>query len=162
MAGAAWTELRRRIVCRCKGEGAAAGSTRRDFRLLIFAKARICFYDAELCATRGQGRTLAFVEVPTAREDQAALPEQTVTAEKQHLVGRTEVSDGATRERVPAVVRCGGNRRVSRSAASGYGCIRTRSARGCSHHHWKIHRRLAERGNMKVRGARRDTSSKPF
>jgi len=29
------------------------------------------------------------------------------------------VSDGATRERVPAAVRCGGNRRVSRSTASG-------------------------------------------
>ena len=43
-----------------------------------------------MCATRGQGRTLALVEVPAAREDQAALPEQTVTAEKQHLVGRTE------------------------------------------------------------------------
>ncbi len=29
------------------------------------------------------------------------------------------VSDGATRERVPAAVRCGGNRPVSRSTASG-------------------------------------------
>jgi Holliday junction resolvase-like predicted endonuclease len=91
VAGAAWTELWRRIVCRCRGEGAAAGSTRRDFRLLVFAKTRICFCCAELCATRGQARILAFVEVRTrtAREDQAALPEQTVTAEKQHLVGRT-------------------------------------------------------------------------
>jgi len=37
------------------------------------------------------GETLAFVEVRmrTAREDQAALPELRVTAEKQHLVGRT-------------------------------------------------------------------------
>jgi putative endonuclease len=37
------------------------------------------------------GETLAFVEVRTrtAREDQAALPELSVTAEKQHLVGRT-------------------------------------------------------------------------
>ena len=35
--------------------------------------------------------TLAFVEVRmrTAREDQAALPELSVTAEKQHLIGRT-------------------------------------------------------------------------
>jgi putative endonuclease len=35
--------------------------------------------------------TLAFVEVRTrtARVDQAALPEVSVTAEKQHLVGRT-------------------------------------------------------------------------
>lgn len=37
------------------------------------------------------GETLAFIEVRTrtAREDQAALPELSVTAEKQHLVGRT-------------------------------------------------------------------------
>lgn len=37
------------------------------------------------------GETLAFVEVRTrtAREDQAALPELSVTAEKQHVVGRT-------------------------------------------------------------------------
>jgi putative endonuclease len=37
------------------------------------------------------GETLAFVEVRTrtARESQAALPELSVTAEKQHLVGRT-------------------------------------------------------------------------
>jgi putative endonuclease len=37
------------------------------------------------------GETLAFVEVRTrtAREDQAALPKQTVTVEKQHLVGPT-------------------------------------------------------------------------
>lgn len=37
------------------------------------------------------GETLAFVEVRTrtVREDQAALPELSVTAEKQHLVGRT-------------------------------------------------------------------------
>jgi putative endonuclease len=37
------------------------------------------------------GETLAFVEVRTgtAREDQAGLPELSVTAEKQHLVGRT-------------------------------------------------------------------------
>jgi putative endonuclease len=37
------------------------------------------------------GETLAFVEVRTraAREYQAALPELSVTAEKQHLVGRT-------------------------------------------------------------------------
>jgi len=37
------------------------------------------------------GETLAFVEVRTrtAREDQAALPEVSVSAEKQHLVGRT-------------------------------------------------------------------------
>jgi putative endonuclease len=35
--------------------------------------------------------TLAFVEVRArmAREDQAALPELSVTAERQHLVGRT-------------------------------------------------------------------------
>ena len=37
------------------------------------------------------GETLAFVEVRTrtTREDQAALPELSVSAEKQHLVGRT-------------------------------------------------------------------------
>jgi len=37
------------------------------------------------------GETLVFVEVRTrtAREDQAALPELSVTAEKQHVVGRT-------------------------------------------------------------------------
>jgi|SRR5579859_207903 len=37
------------------------------------------------------GETLAFVEVRTrtAREDQVALPELSVTAEKQHVVGRT-------------------------------------------------------------------------
>jgi putative endonuclease len=37
------------------------------------------------------GETLAFVEVRarTAREDQAALPELSVTAEKQNVVGRT-------------------------------------------------------------------------
>jgi len=37
------------------------------------------------------GETLVFVEVRTrtAREDQAALPELSVTDEKQHLVGRT-------------------------------------------------------------------------
>jgi putative endonuclease len=37
------------------------------------------------------GETLAFVEVRarTAREDQEALPELSVTAEKQHVVGRT-------------------------------------------------------------------------
>ena len=37
------------------------------------------------------GETLAFIEVRTrtAREDQAALPELSVTAEKQYLVGRT-------------------------------------------------------------------------
>jgi putative endonuclease len=37
------------------------------------------------------GETLAFVEARTrtARDDQAALPELSVTAEKQHLVGRT-------------------------------------------------------------------------
>jgi putative endonuclease len=37
------------------------------------------------------GETLAFVEVRTrmAREDQAALPELSVTAKKQHPVGRT-------------------------------------------------------------------------
>jgi putative endonuclease len=37
------------------------------------------------------GETLVFVEVRTrtAHEDQAALPELNVTAEKQHLVGRT-------------------------------------------------------------------------
>jgi putative endonuclease len=37
------------------------------------------------------GETLAFVEVRTrtAREDQAGLPELSVTAEKQYLVGRT-------------------------------------------------------------------------
>lgn len=37
------------------------------------------------------GETLAFVEVRTrtAHEDQAGLPELSVTAEKQHLVGRT-------------------------------------------------------------------------
>ena len=37
------------------------------------------------------GEALAFVEVRTrtAREDQAALPELSVTAEKQHVVGRT-------------------------------------------------------------------------
>ena len=37
------------------------------------------------------GETLAFVEVRTrtAREDQSALPELSITAEKMHLVGRT-------------------------------------------------------------------------
>jgi putative endonuclease len=37
------------------------------------------------------GKVLAFVEVRTrtAREDQPSLPEVSVTAEKQHLVGRT-------------------------------------------------------------------------
>ena len=37
------------------------------------------------------GGTLVFIEVRrrTTREDQAALPELSVTAEKQHLVGRT-------------------------------------------------------------------------
>jgi Holliday junction resolvase-like predicted endonuclease len=35
------------------------------------------------------GETLAFIEEPTrtARQDQAALPELSVRAEKQHLVG---------------------------------------------------------------------------
>ena len=50
------------------------------------------------------GDTLAFVEVRTrtAREDQAALPEFSVTAEKQHVVGRTAaVSVRAPCERVP-------------------------------------------------------------
>ena len=67
---------------------------------MVFAAAWICICSAEL-RTKGakgeidlvgyDGETLAFVEVRTrtAREDQAALPELSVTAEKQHLVGRT-------------------------------------------------------------------------
>jgi putative endonuclease len=45
----------------------------------------------EIDLTGYDGETLVFVEVRTrtAREDQSALSEVSVTAEKQHLVGRT-------------------------------------------------------------------------
>jgi len=65
------------------------------------------------------GETLAFVEVRTrtARVDQGALPEVSVTAEKQHLVVRT--ARRFLMERVSGAVRCGGDRRVTGSSAAG-------------------------------------------
>src|ERR1700756_5685937 len=87
------------------------------------------------------GETLAFVEVwtRTARVDQAALPEVSVTAEKRHLVGRTRaaVSDGTARERVSGAVPCGGDRRVTGPSAAGTACTRTLLTRGCKKPRWK-------------------------
>ena len=67
---------------------------------MVFAKARIFFVarnyvprdvKGEIDLIGYNGETLVFVEVRTrtAREDQAALSEVSVTAEKPHLVGRT-------------------------------------------------------------------------
>jgi putative endonuclease len=70
------------------------------------------------------GEALVFVEVRTrtAREDQAALPELSVTAEKQHLVGRTarrflikrQVKECPVRFEVVAIEEFSGNAPVVR------------------------------------------------
>jgi putative endonuclease len=67
------------------------------------------------------GETLAFVEVRTrmAREDQAALPELSVTAEKQHLLGRTARRFPMERHVKECPVRFDVVGRVSRSITGG-------------------------------------------
>ena len=88
------------------------------------------------------GETLAFVEVwtRTARVDQAALPEVSVTAEKRHLVGRTRaaVSDGTARERVSGSMWW--RPKSYRAKCRWHGCTRTLLTRGCKKPRWKIRR----------------------
>ena len=68
-------------------------------------------YDAE---------RLVFVEERTAREDQAALSEVSVTAEKQHLVGRMARRFLMERHvKESGALRCGGDRRIFQPSASG-------------------------------------------
>ena len=68
------------------------------------------------------GETLMFVEVRTrtAHEHQWALSEVSVTAEKQHLVGRTARRFLMERhvKRAPGALRCG-DRRIFRPSAGG-------------------------------------------
>jgi Holliday junction resolvase-like predicted endonuclease len=94
----------------------------RDVRVLVLAEAWISFCSAELQYVpreiKGEidligydGETLMVVVVRTAREDQWALSRVSVTAEKQHLVGR-----------------------------QWYACTRMLLTRGGKKAHWKIRR----------------------
>ena len=68
------------------------------------------------------GKTLAFVEVRTrtVREEMSALPELSVTREKQHLLARTaqHFLGGTPRPGMPVPVRRRGDRQFPRQAAS--------------------------------------------
>jgi putative endonuclease len=103
------------------------------------------------------GETLAFVEVRTrtARVDQAALPEVRITAEKQHLVGRTarrflmerHVKECPVRFDVVAIEELPGQAppvRLHKNASL------------------ENPQESAERGNINVRGARCGTTEKSF
>src|SRR4029077_11117239 len=130
---------------------AAAWSKRRNVCVLVFATAWIFAarnyvpreVKGEIDLIGYDGETLAFVEVRTrtARVDRAALPEVSVTAEKQHLVGRTarrflmerHVEECQVRFEVVAIE----SYRVERRW---YGCTRTFLTRGCKKPRWKIRR----------------------
>jgi len=87
------------------------------------------------------GETLVFVEERTAREDQSALSEVSVTAEKQHLVGR--MARRFPMESHVKESRCASLWWRSKNfPAKRQWCdfLRTRSARGCNHSGWKIRR----------------------
>jgi len=83
-----------------KAEAKQRGVRGQTFPYWYLRRQGVCIYGAELCAARREGRnrssrirrdTLAFVEVRTrtAQEDQTALPELSVTLEKQQVVART-------------------------------------------------------------------------
>src|ERR1041384_1103763 len=74
-----------------RGETFAYWYLRRHGYVFVAKNFIPCGAKGEIDLVGYDGETLAFIEVRTrtAREGQAALPELSVTAEKQHLVGRT-------------------------------------------------------------------------
>jgi Holliday junction resolvase-like predicted endonuclease len=94
-----WRRRWRRIGS-AEERGAVSGSARRDVRILVPEKARVCICGTQLRAARPEGEldlvgydgeALAFVEVRTrtVREELSALPELSVTPDKQRMVIRT-------------------------------------------------------------------------